>query len=55
MLPPPFIIIYYLRSTDYLYLSLKLLVLLDHGKSGKGSESHSNNTNHGGHPLVEEL
>ena len=57
MLPPPFYIvveIYFLRSKNTKYLSLKLLVLLDNSKHGKGGEAHGHNTDHGSHPLVRE-
>ena len=55
MLPPPFIIIYYLRSTVYLYLSLKLLVLLHDGKCSKGGQPNCHHADHGGHPLSNNL
>ena len=54
MLPPPFyivVVIYFLRSKNAKYLSLKLLILLDNSKHCKGSQPHGHDTNHGGHPL----
>ena len=54
MLPPPFyivVVIYFLRSKNTKYLSLKLLILLDNGEHGKGGQPHGHDTNHGSHPL----
>ena len=54
MLPPPFyivVVIYFLRSKNTKYLSLKLLIFLDNGKHCKGGQPHGHDTNHGSHPL----